>query len=159
MKGVYNRIPCSVSQELVDMVAGEFPRFKNPQGEIDITNLLFSIGFKIDITMKNRGYYQNFDVFIRDSKLPSKLYKSKCVYNGEVRNTVLRVNTRGEIIYTRNKHPLAYLYEQTEVLQPNDLRSIIPDEEFQDIIDIGDPTVYDRAFLIKNDKQEDKDQF
>ena len=151
MKDLRNRIPCSVSQELVDLVANRFPQIFMLDGEVLIHKLLFHIGFKLDHNMKTMGYYKNFDVLVRDNTCPSKIYKTRCVYNGEVRNLVLKTDPiSGYITYSKSmRHPLAYLYESVEVLQPKNLVDIIPDEDFSDILDIGDPTVYDKAFLVK----------
>lgn len=152
MKDLNSRVPCSVSQELVDMIADSYPNnFKNKKGDTNIPKLLFYIGFKIDHSMKTLGYYKNFDVFIRDNTNPSKLYKTSCVYNGEVRNRILKIDpSSGKILYTKIKHSSLYLYEQVEVLHPLNIKDIIPEEDFIDILDIGDPNVYDRAFLTKD---------
>lgn len=151
MKDLRNRIPCSVSQELVDMVANTYPQWFIEGERILIHKLLFYIGFKLDHDMKTLGYYKSMDVLVRDNSYPSKIYKTKCVYNGEVRNTVHRTDPiRGYITYSRHKHPLAYLYKSVGVLQPSNLADIIPHEDFSDILDIGDPTVYDKAFLVKD---------
>ena len=147
-----NRIPCSVSQELVNMVANEYPLdFKTANEEINIGKLLFYIGFKMDTEVKGLGFYRNYDVLVRDNKNPSKLYKTACVYNGEVRNLVEEVDPRtGRITYSNSKHPLCWLYENIEVLQPKHLETIIAKEDFFDILDIGDPILYDKAWLIRD---------
>lgn len=150
MKDLQNRIPCSVSQELVDVVANTYPEsFKDENGNINIPKLLFFIGFKINYGLKTLGYYKNFDVLVRDNEMPSKVYKTACVYNGEVRNTVLDIDSRGRFVYTRTKHSLASLYEQIEIVHPNNLKDIVPEEEWTDILEIGDPEIYDKAFRDK----------
>jgi len=146
MKDIDNRIPCSVSQELVDLVAHYNPDKYMKNGKVLISTLLFDIGFKIDHSMKSQGIYKNFDVFIRDNTRPSKLYKTSCVYNGEVRNTVQSIDNDGRITYTNQKHPLYTLYETYEVLQPKALNDFVEESKFEDITDIGDPTVYSNAF-------------
>jgi len=146
----YYRVPCSVSYELVTMIADMFPdRYIKFDGSIDTGKLLFDIGFKIedDGVSKSRGYFTNFDVHIRDNFNPRNIYKTKCVYNGEVRHVVKnRDMFTGEIEYTRQIHPTSRLYEQFEVLQPKNISDILDEDLFTDILDFGDPIVYDRSY-------------
>ena len=147
MKDLNNRIPCAVSQELVELVANTFPERYRKNNGILITELLFDIGFKIDMSMKGYGYYKNFNVYVRDNSRPNLVYKTRCVYNGSVRNTVKNRTKCGKIEYTRCKHPLYYLYEQYEILQPKDLKDIIDEKRFLSIDDVGSEIAYNKAFL------------
>jgi hypothetical protein len=130
------------------MIANKWPkRFKN-NGNIDINKVLFHIGFKVedDGVTKHKGYNTNFDVYIRDNNNPSRGYKTKCIFNGEVRNIVWLLDPKtNKPIYTKQIHPLYRLYEQFEVLQPKDIEKFIKSEDFVSTLDIGDPVVYDRA--------------
>ena len=67
MKDLNDRIPCSVSQETVLLIANAFPERYKRNNAILITKLLFDIGFKIDMSMRGYGYYRNFNVLIRDN--------------------------------------------------------------------------------------------
>ena len=75
------------------------------------------------------------------------LYKTRCVYNGTVRNTVKDVSICGKIEYTRCRHPLYYLYEQYEVLQPKNLKDIVPEIKFIPMDDVGCEIAYNKSFL------------
>lgn len=147
MKDLNDRIPCSVSQETVLLIANAFPERYKRNNAILITKLLFDIGFKIDMSMRGYGYYRNFNVLIRDNYKPHMLYKTSCVYNGTVRNTVKSISLCGKIEYTRCRHPLYYLYERHEILQPKDLSEFVNEEKFVSIDDVGCELAYNKAFL------------
>lgn len=161
MKELINRIPCSVSQELVEMVADRYPsEFRDDKGSINLPKLLFTIGFKVEYdgvgNRSNLGYYTIPDVHVRDNYLPSRLYKTSFVYNGEVRNEVIS-SENGRYEYSNVKHSLCSLYESLEVLQPINLDDYVLEDDFINILDFGDPTVYDKSFLNK-EKPKNLDQ-
>lgn len=141
------RIPCSVSQELVDVIVSLYPdKFIKRSGEVDIYRLLFAIGFKIENNMYNKGIYTVKDALIRDNEQPSKVYKTSTVYNGTVRKRTTRCPTSGKLVFSRQQHELAHVYEKFEVVQPKELASRVDPALFEDIFDIGDKFYYDKGF-------------
>ena len=85
------RVPCAVSQEMLELIANTYPNiFKKCDGSLDIDKILFEIGFKVedDGLTKSKGYFINYNAYIRNNTQPSKAFKSKAVYVGEVRIVV-----------------------------------------------------------------------
>ena len=148
MKGLLQRTPCAVSQEMVDLVANLYPsEFKTSEGVIMVEKVLFALGFNINNSMYKGGYYRVPDVLVRDNSNPMMVYKTKCVYNGEVRTTVKSVTPDGHEVFNDNRYDFVRLYERYEVLQPKDLINLVSEEEFINILDIGCKDYYDKGFL------------
>lgn len=150
MKGeeVTEHNSCSVSHELVGVVAMSDPsRFKDEEGSLKLADILFYLGFKIDNEVKSKGYYVNEDVYIRDNNFPSRVYKTKAVYNGVVRNKMVGYDGYEPIYCRYTRHPLFDLYTQVEVVQPIDINKYIAEEAFESIDDIGEEKWYNEGYL------------
>jgi hypothetical protein len=138
-------VPCAVSKEFLDFVAGLNPVKLKHNGKTKIPETLFLCGFKID-----SGYTIYKDVLIRNPSMPSKVY-STTVYNGRVRDMVDEVDLRGKITYQKgNPHYMKKLYVENEVLTLHNL-----DPEFMESIsNIGNINWYNEGFKAMDKRVE-----
>jgi hypothetical protein len=147
MKDLKNRIPCSVTKELVFEVAySNKDKYIDGNGNIRIAEVLHALGFKVEKGGYYRGYYINENVYVRDNLRPHLVYKTS-VYNGEVRNEIIGKELNGDYKYGVRKHKLASAYERLEILQPPVLGKYIAEESFKNIDDIGEVEAYNDGFL------------
>jgi hypothetical protein len=130
----------SVTHELVLEVAATNPKLFIKEGEINLSPILFFLGFYIDNNDYLKGIRIVKDIMVRDSKVPSKVYLTT-VYTGKVRRVVTGV-CEGRLVYDKEKfHPLKALYEKHEVLQPVNLDV---SKVMFDIVDIGSVLYYNK---------------
>ena len=148
MKDLIQKTPCAISQEMVELVIHLYPDdFKKFDGGVDIEKILYSLGFDLDKSLNSKGYYRVENVLVRDNANPSRVYRTKCVYNGQVRTDARSVNPYGVEEYNDNRHAFVRLYERYEVVQPRDLEQFIGLEDFSNILDVGCKDYYDKGFL------------
>lgn len=162
--------PCSVAQETIDAVAALYPKiFMDKHGNVEVNRegvpvkVLFALGFDIkqgelyngiytyrgdkDYTKSTESTTVYKGVLIRDSARPSKVYRTRCLYNGNLRYETERVTKRGKIIYGPKLHWLAYAHEKHEVLLPSHLEDIVPPKDWLDILTIGQADAYNKGLL------------
>lgn len=137
-----NRIPCSVSKELVDYIASLKPELRDDCGNPNIGAVLFILGFDVTPKSHNRHhieYYLNKGALVRCKERPSLVYKTD-VYNGTLRKEVLTYDEYNGIRYDEGKwHYMRTMYIENEILTLSGLDMSM----MEDINNIGIKSFYD----------------
>lgn len=133
---------CSVTEEKVIETAKSNKELFYFEGGINIPRVLFSLGFKIDFSDYGKGYRVTGDVYVRNTKKPHLVYKTK-IYSGKVRKKVKSV-VDGKINYGKDFHEMLKLYQKTEILQPDNIYDYIPEEDMENILSIGSVVNYNK---------------
>jgi hypothetical protein len=125
-------LPCSVSIEVVEHVAKLMPEYLLDKHNSPIVpRVLFMLGFQVDT--RGMGYVEYKGVRIRNKDRPYLTHETT-IFNGRVRNEVLRIDDEGSIIFCKTKpHFMERVYIENEILTLSGLDTTMMDN----INDIG----------------------
>ena len=130
-KEIQNSQPCSVSEDFINMIANQFPDKLMKKGVVDVQRTLHLLGFRTGLF----DYVENKDVYIRDNKQPSRVYKGNFI-TGRLRNDLKKKGVAGYELYNYMEN----ICSKIDVLQPSDLTA----EVFKNIMEIGDLAEYSK---------------
>lgn len=133
----------SVTKEMVAETAKSNPELFVKDGEIDLYTVLYALGFYIDKNDYQKGIRTTEDVIVRNHLQPEFTYITT-VYAGKCRRAVKFVRD-GKIVYDKNKwHSNKELFEQREVLAPDNIYEYIPKHTMANVLEIGDINFYNK---------------
>lgn len=126
---------CAVTKELVIQVANLYPDTFIKEGNIDIYDVLYFLGFDVKHSMRKKDINIRRDVVVRH---PNRRYETYVtdVYEGTIRKEISRVSG-GVVHYSNKPHHLQTMYMQHGLLHAVGLDNIV--KEFTPVQEVGDP--------------------